>query len=61
MTAYIVPKAGEKIDPNVLKAFLKEHLSSFKVPKEYRVVDDLPKSGAGKILKRELREKTRES
>ena len=61
VTAYIVPKAGEKIDPNVLKAFLKEHLSSFKVPKEYRVVDDLPKSGAGKILKRELREKTRES
>ena len=61
VTAYIVPKAGEKIDPNILKAFLKEHLSSFKAPKEYRVVDDLPKSGAGKILKRELREKAQKS
>jgi long-chain acyl-CoA synthetase len=57
VTAYIVPKPGEKIDPKVLKAFLKEQLSSFKVPKEYHMVDDLPKSGAGKILKRELRDR----
>jgi long-chain acyl-CoA synthetase len=31
-------------------------LSPFKVPKEYHMVEDFPKSPAGKILKRELRE-----
>jgi long-chain acyl-CoA synthetase len=31
-------------------------LSAFKVPKEYFVVKELPKSPAGKILKRELKE-----
>lgn len=58
--AYIIPKPGEKKDPMVLKAFLKEHLSPFKVPKEFRFVDGLPMSGPGKILKRELREKAKE-
>ena len=55
--AYIIPKPGEKKDQQALKAFSKEHLSPFKVPKEFRFVDDLPMSGPGKILKRELREK----
>jgi long-chain acyl-CoA synthetase len=60
VAAYLIPKPGERIDPKAVKAFLKEHLSAFKVPKEYRVVEDLPRSPAGKILKRELREKARE-
>ena len=56
VTAFLVPKGGEKIDEKVLKAFLKEHLSPFKVPKAFFVVDELPKNAAGKILKRELRQ-----
>jgi acyl-CoA synthetase (AMP-forming)/AMP-acid ligase II len=32
-------------------------LSPFKVPKQYIIVDDMPKSPAGKILKRELKKK----
>jgi len=55
VTAFIVTRPGEKIDPDVLKAFLKSRLSAFKVPKEFRVVSELPKSPAGKILKRQLR------
>jgi long-chain acyl-CoA synthetase len=57
VTAFLVPKAGAEINENVLKSFLKEHISSFKVPKAFHVVDELPKNAAGKILKRELREK----
>jgi long-chain acyl-CoA synthetase len=56
VTAFIVPKPGETIDPEALKSFLKLRLSSFKVPKEYISVGELPKSPAGKLLKRELRE-----
>lgn len=53
--AYIVPKPGQQISTNDLKAGLKTLLSPFKVPKKFEVVKELPKSPAGKILKRELK------
>jgi len=55
VTAVIVPKQGQTVVPDEVKSFLKGRLSPFKVPKEYMVVNELPKSGAGKILKREIR------
>jgi long-chain acyl-CoA synthetase len=57
VTAFIVPRAGETIDPESLKSFLKNRLSPFKVPKAFVVIRELPKSQAGKLLKRELRKK----
>jgi long-chain acyl-CoA synthetase len=38
-----------------LKSFLKTHLASFKVPKDFIIVDELPKGSTGKTLKRELK------
>jgi long-chain acyl-CoA synthetase len=55
VTAFITPKPGQKIVSEELKTFLKSRLSPFKVPKEYVVVNELPKSPEGKILKRELK------
>ncbi len=55
VTAFIIPKQGRQLDPAGLKSFLKTKLSPFKVPKEFISVDELPKSPAGKILKRELK------
>jgi long-chain acyl-CoA synthetase len=55
VTAFIVAKPGRSIDPGELKSFLKSRLSPFKVPKDYIEVNELPKSPAGKILKREVR------
>jgi long-chain acyl-CoA synthetase len=55
VAAYIIPKAAHQIDQTELKSFLKTKLSSFKVPKGYYIVKDLPRSPAGKILKRDLR------
>ncbi len=57
VTAFIAPKPGQKVTPEELKTFLKARLSPFKVPKEYIILDELPKSSAGKILKRELKKK----
>lgn len=37
-----------------LRAFLKGKLAAYKVPKHYIFLDELPKSGPGKILKTEL-------
>lgn len=53
--AYIVPKQGQQVSPEEMKKCLKGCLSPFKVPKSFEIVRDLPKSPAGKILKRELK------
>ena len=55
VTAMVIPKPGQTVDDGELKAYLKTRLSAFKVPKEYRIVDQFPKSSTGKILKRVLR------
>ena len=36
-------------------AFAREHLASYKIPRSVTWIDELPKTGSGKILKRELR------
>jgi len=57
VTACIVPKRKDQsLDPLETKTFLKGHLASFKVPKEFIILDTLPKGATGKILKRELKE-----
>lgn len=56
VTACIIAQPGRSIDEQELKAYLKSHLSPFKVPKEYRVIENFPRTAAGKLLKRELRE-----
>jgi long-chain acyl-CoA synthetase len=55
VAAFIILQPGKTLDETDLKNFLKSRLSPFKVPKAYHIVSDLPKSPAGKILKRELK------
>jgi acyl-CoA synthetase (AMP-forming)/AMP-acid ligase II len=43
--------------PQELVAFCKERLANYKCPQQIEIIDDLPKSGLGKILKTELRAK----
>lgn len=61
-------KSGEAVkifvvkkDPSLtveeLKAFCKENLTGYKVPKFYEFREDLPKTNVGKILRKELRVK----
>jgi long-chain acyl-CoA synthetase len=61
VTAFIIPRPGKAVDTDKLHVYLKSRLSPFKVPKEYRLVKDLPKNPAGKILKREMRKKEMEA
>jgi len=56
VVAYIVPRNKKEIDPVALKAYLKTHLSGFKVPKAFITLPELPKSSSGKLLKRKLKE-----
>jgi acyl-CoA synthetase (AMP-forming)/AMP-acid ligase II len=48
---------GESATEDVLIAFCKDHIASYKKPKSLDFVDELPKNNYGKILKRELRAK----
>ncbi len=55
VTAFIVPGVSLRPDPDALRSALKRRLAAFKVPREFVFVDELPKSSAGKLLKREIR------
>ena len=55
VTAFMVPRPGKTISPDELRKYLKSRLSPFKVPKDYIILDEMPKNPAGKILKRELK------
>jgi long-chain acyl-CoA synthetase len=54
--AFIVPKKGETLSKSEILQFCRDKLSKFKVPKEFEFRETLPKSAAGKILKRVLRD-----
>jgi len=54
--AYIVPIPGKEINLEELKEFLKEYLSSYKIPREYVFRDTLPMTMLGKIEKKILRQ-----
>lgn len=45
---------GKDFDEAGLRSFARERLAGYKVPREIRVVDQLPRSATGKILRREL-------
>ena len=54
--AVVVPRPGHTVDTVSLIAFCHEHIAGYKVPKQINLRSDpLPKSGPGKVLKRELR------
>ena len=56
VVAYVVKKQGEEVDEAELIGFVKNRTTSFKTPSAVRFLKALPKSGVGKILRRELRE-----
>ena len=57
VTAVVVPRKGEHIKPDEIITLCREHLAPFKVPKKVVLVDALPKTPTGKILKRDMRKR----
>lgn len=54
--AFIVRKPGQSIDAAALIAWARENMSTYKAPREVRFIDALPATGAGKVLRRLLKE-----
>ena len=55
LAAHVVVHEGASLTEDDVRAFVKEHLARFKVPRDVVFHDELPRNPTGKILKRELR------
>ncbi len=53
--ALVVRSPGSDVDADGVIAHAREHLAGYKVPRSVAFIDELPRTGSGKILKRELR------
>src|SRR5690606_3296069 len=53
--AFLVAEPGRTIRVPELMAYLRQHLAIFKLPRRVEIVDEIPTSPSGKILRRGLR------
>ncbi len=54
VAAAIVARPGARTDEAEILAFCRERLASYKVPSMIRIIDALPRSAAGKLVRRRL-------
>jgi acyl-CoA synthetase (AMP-forming)/AMP-acid ligase II len=58
--AYVVPRPAATIDPEQVRAWARERMANYKVPRTIVVTDSLPMNASGKVLKYELRQRAKE-
>jgi len=54
--AFIVKKAGAEVSAEALVAWARENMALYKAPRHVRFIDALPATGAGKVLRRLLKD-----
>src|SRR6185295_15480713 len=54
LKAFVVVTDGAEVSAEELKAHIKANLASYKAPREFEFLDELPRNATGKVLKREL-------
>jgi long-chain acyl-CoA synthetase len=57
VVAAVVPEPGAELDPDAVREASREHLAGYKVPRRVVVVDELPRSIIGKVLRRQVRDR----
>jgi acyl-CoA synthetase (AMP-forming)/AMP-acid ligase II len=55
VVAFVVLHAGADVDGDALRLYALAHLADYKVPRQYRFIDVLPRNATGKVVKGELR------
>jgi acyl-CoA synthetase (AMP-forming)/AMP-acid ligase II len=55
--AFVVLRSASTLSADEVLAFAKENLARYKVPREVRIVEELPRNALGKVLRKELRAK----
>ncbi|MGB8419187.1 AMP-binding protein [Paraburkholderia sp.] len=54
--AFIVRKPGVELSADALVAWARENMAAYKVPRDVRFIEALPATGAGKVLRRMLKD-----
>lgn len=57
VTAAVVLRSGAVFDETALRDYARQHLAAYKVPRRIVVVEDLPRSLIGKVLRRQVRDR----
>jgi long-chain acyl-CoA synthetase len=53
--AFVSVRPGQEVTPDELIAFCKERMSAYKYPRQVELMDEIPKTVTGKLLRRALR------
>ena len=61
LVAFVVLRGQASASVEDLKAFVRDHLANFKVPREIRILKELPRGGTGKVQRTQLHAKIRTS
>ena len=54
LRAFVVVSEGASLEEDDVKAWVKQNLARYKVPRDVVFLDELPRNATGKVLKREL-------
>jgi acyl-CoA synthetase (AMP-forming)/AMP-acid ligase II len=55
--AVVVPESGAELDADAVVAACTERLANYKKPRAVEFVDELPKTGSGKVMRRAIRDR----
>lgn len=53
--AFVTLQNGQHVEPKELIEFCKQNMAAYKYPREVEILNDMPKTATGKILRRQLR------
>jgi long-chain acyl-CoA synthetase len=53
---YVVQNDGQSVTPKAFREYLSEYVAHYKIPRRFIMIQELPRTQTGKILKREIRE-----
>ena len=54
LVAFVVLEPGASATPDTLKQHVRDNLANYKVPRDIMILDELPRSSTGKIVRRDL-------
>lgn len=57
VTAVVVLDEGATFDEDAVRAYCRQHLADYKLPRAYVVWDELPKSLIGKVMRKQVKDK----
>ena len=55
VTAFVSLREGRTAEPAELVAFCRKRMAAYKYPRRVQILDEIPKTPSGKMLRRELR------